>query len=114
MAAFTVFCILILIVLAAILGDHYSRLKKIGWAPQTDEYKQGRSLVDPIGSALGEIGRADAPYKLAAMIFGPIGKVTELAYAPVGMGLNAIGKVTEVVYKPIGMVLGMIGGARRG
>lgn len=106
--------ILFLIVLAAMLGDHFSRLQKMGWAPQADKYKQGRSLADPIGSALGEIGRADAPYRLVAAIFGPIGTVTGMAYAPIGAGLNAIGKASELLYKPIGMLLSLVAGAGRG
>ena len=114
MSAMTILFYLIMIVLAAIIGDHYSRLKQMGWAPQTEDYKKGRSLIDPIGSALGEIGRADAPYKLAAAAFGPIGTVTGLIYAPIGAGLNAVGKATELVYKPIGTVLSLIGGAGRG
>lgn len=112
MGSFTVFFVLILIVLAALIGDHYSRLQKMGWAPQPDEHKRGRSLMDPVGSAFGEIGRADAPYKLAAMIFGPIGKVAELALAPIGMAFNAVGKAMELVLKPIGMVLSLVAGAR--
>ncbi|MBC7844769.1 MAG: hypothetical protein H7099_20870 [Gemmatimonadaceae bacterium] len=112
MGPFSVFFVLILIVLAALIGDHYSRLQKMGWAPSPDDYKKGRSLMDPVGSAFGEIGRADAPYKLAAMIFGPIGKVTELVYAPIGMAFNAVGKALELVLKPIGMVLSLVAGAR--
>ena len=112
MGSFTVFFVLILIVLAALLGDHYSRLQKMGWAPLPEDYKKGRSLMDPVGSALGEVGRADAPYKLAAMIFGPIGKVTELVYAPIGMAFNAVGKAMELILKPIGMVLSLVAGAR--
>jgi hypothetical protein len=42
------------------------------------------------------------------MIFGPIGKVTELVYAPIGMGLNAAGKAAELICKPIGMVFGLV------
>ena len=114
MSAMAVLFILFLIVLAAFLGDHFSRLQRMGWAPETDEYKQGRSLADPIGSALGEIGRADAPYKIAAAVLGPIGTVTGMVYAPIGAGLNAIGKASELLYKPIGMVLSLIGGAGRG
>ena len=106
--------VLFLIVLAAWLVDHYGRLQKMGWAPQAEEYKQGRSLADPIGSALGEIGRAEAPYKVAAMVFGPIGTVSGLVYAPIGAGLNALAKGTELIYKPIGMVLSLVGGAGRG
>ena len=112
MDSFTVLFVLILIVLAALIGDHYSRLQKMGWAPSPEDYKKGRSLMDPIGSARGEVGRADAPYKLAAMIFGPIGKVAELALAPIGMVFNAIGKAMELGLKPIGMVLSLVAGAR--
>ena len=114
MSAMTILFFLIMIVLAAILGDHYSRLQKMGWAPEVEEYKKGRSLMDPVGGALGEIGRADGPYKVVAACLSAIGTVTGLVYAPIGTGLNAIGKATELVYKPIGMVLSVVGGARRG
>jgi hypothetical protein len=114
MSAMTVLFFLIMIVLAAILGDHYSRLQKMGWAPEVEEYKQGRSLMDPIGGALGEVGRADLPYKVVAAGIGAVGTATGLVYAPIGMGLNAIGKATELVYKPIGMVLSLVAGAGRG
>ena len=113
MSAMTILFFLIMIVLAAILGDHYSRLQKMGWAPEVEEYEKGRSLMDPIGGALGELGRADGPYNVVAAGLGAIGKVTGLVYAPIGMGLNAIGKATELVYKPIGMVLSLVGGAGR-
>ena len=112
MGSFSVFFVLILIVLAALMGDHYSRLQKMGWAPAPPEHRRGRSVMDPVGSAFGELGRADAPYKLAAMIFGPIGKVTELVYAPIGVAFNAAGKALELVLKPIGMVLSLVAGAR--
>ena len=114
MSAMTILFFLIMIVLAAMIGDYYSRLQKMGWAPEVEEYKKGRSLVDPIGGVLGELGRAEAPYKLVASALGAIGTVTGMAYAPIGMGLNAIGKATELVYKPIGMVLSLVSGAGRG
>ena len=41
MSAMTILFYLIMIVLAAIIGDHYIRLKKMGWAPQTENYKRG-------------------------------------------------------------------------
>ncbi|MDZ7632354.1 MAG: hypothetical protein U5K74_13655 [Gemmatimonadaceae bacterium] len=110
MSAMTVLFYLILIVLAALIGDHYSRLQKMGWAPQVEEYKRGRSLMDPIGSAFGELGRADAPFRLIAAAFDAIATVTGMVYAPIGAGLSAIGKVLELVFKPIGAVLGAITG----
>jgi hypothetical protein len=110
MSAMTVFFFLILIVLGAILGDHYSRLQKMGWAPQPEEYKRGRSLADPIGSALGELGRADMPFKLVASLFDVIGTVTGMVYAPIGAALSGIGKGLELVFKPIGAVLGAMTG----
>ena len=114
MSAMTILFFLIMIVLAAMLGDYYSRLKKMGWAPEVEDYKQNRSLLDPIGGVLGELGRADGPYKLVASALGAIGTVTGMAYAPIGAGLSALGKATELVYKPIGMVLSLVGGAGRG
>lgn len=47
MSAMTILAFLIMIVLAAIPGDHYGRLQKMGWAPDVVEYKQGRLLMDP-------------------------------------------------------------------
>ena len=110
MSNMTVLFFLIMIVLAAIIGDHYSRLQKMGWMPKADEDKRGRSLIDPVGSALGELGRADAPFKLIASVFDAIGKVSEFVYAPIGAALGAIGKAFELVFKPIGAALGAITG----
>ena len=106
----TVLFFLILIVLAAILGDHYSRLKKMGWAPEVEPYRQGRSILDPIGGALGELGRADGPFKLIAGLFDMIAKVTEMVYAPIAALLGGIGKGMELILKPIGAVLSAMTG----
>ncbi|MES3033416.1 MAG: hypothetical protein V4813_05400 [Gemmatimonadota bacterium] len=110
MTTFGVLFVLILIVMAALIADHYSRLKKVGWMP---EGRPDRSAMDPIGSALGELGRADGVYRLAAAIFGPIGKFSELLYAPIAAGFGAFGKALEMVFAPIGAVLGMVAGAKR-
>ena len=110
----TVVYVLVLVALLALLNDHYSRLQKLGWAPPVEDYKRGRSALDPIGSALGEVGRADGAYRLVAATLGAIGKATEMVYAPIGAALNAVGKGTELIFKPIGMVLGLVGGAKGG
>ncbi len=110
MSAFSVFFILILIVLAAFIGDHYSRLQKMGWAPAPEDYKKGRSLMDPVGSALGELGRAEAPYRVVAMLFDVIGKGFELVFKPIGAAFDAIGKALELVFKPIGAALSAMTG----
>ncbi len=110
MSAFTVLFLLIMIVLVAIIGDHYARLQKFGWAPQVEDNKKGRSLLDPAGSLLGELGRADMPYKLAAGLFDLIGKFSEFVFAPVGAALGAVGKGFELVLQPIGAALGAITG----
>ena len=110
MSSFTVLFLMIMIVLAAIIGDHYARLQKFGWAPPVDDHKQGRSLLDPAGSLLGELGRADMPYKLVAGLFDLIGKFSEFVYAPIGAALGAVGKAFELVFKPIGAALGAMTG----
>ncbi|MCC7051796.1 MAG: hypothetical protein IT355_00925 [Gemmatimonadaceae bacterium] len=95
MSAIAILICLFLIVLAALLADHYGRLTKMGWAPEVEEWKRGRSQLDPLGSALGELGRADGPYKLIAalligiekglaMVFNPIGAALGLAAGPKG------------------------------
>jgi hypothetical protein len=106
MSAFSVFCVFVAFVLLALGWDHYSRLQKIGWAPPVEDYKQGRSLADPIGGALGEIGRADGAHNVIGWCLDMIGTATGFAYAPIGAGLNAIGKAFELVFKPIGAALG--------
>ncbi len=106
--------VLVLVGLLALLADHYSRLQKLGWAPPVEDYKRGRSLVDPIGSALGEVGRADGAYRAIAAALGAVGKGSELLYAPIGAALGGIGKGLELIFKPIGMVLGLVGGAKGG
>jgi hypothetical protein len=111
MTSFGILFAFIMIALAAIMLDHYSRLKKYGWAPQ--DAHPGRSALDPVGSALGELGRADMPHKAFAAVFGGIGKASEMLYAPIGAGLSGVGKALEMVFAPIGAVLGMIGGAKR-
>jgi len=110
MTSFGILFVLILIALAAVMADHYSQLRKQGWMP--DHFKN-RSALDPVGSALGELGRADLPYKAFTAVFGAIGKASELLYAPIGAALSAVGKGLELVFAPIGAVLGMIGGAKR-
>ena len=110
MNTFGVLFVLILIALAALMADHYSRLKKYGWMP--DHFKN-RSALDPVGSALGELGRADLPHKAFAAVFGAIGKASEMLYAPIGAALSGIGKALEMLFAPIGAVLGMIAGAKR-
>lgn len=110
MTTFGVLFVLILIVLAALMVDHYSRLKKVGWMP---EGRADRSALDPVGSALGELGRADGVYRLAAAILGPVGKISEMIYSPIAAGFGAFGKALELVFAPIGAVLGMVAGARR-
>ena len=112
MSAMAVLFVLIMIVLAAFLYDHYSRLVKMGWAPSTEEVLGGRSMVDPVGAALGELGRVEAPFGLVASAFGMIGKASEMLYAPIGAGLNAVGKLFELAFAPIGMVLSLVAGAR--
>ena len=110
MSNLTVLFFLIMIVLAAIIGDHYARLQKMGWMPQADDDKQGRSLLDPVGSLFGELGRADAPFKLIASLFDLLGKFSEFVYAPIGIVFSAIGKGLELVLKPLGAGLGAITG----
>jgi len=110
MTSFGILFVLILIALLAVMADHYSRLKNIGWMP---EVFRNRSALDPVGSALGELGRADMPYKAVAALVGAIGKVSELLYAPIGAALSGLGKALELVFAPIGAVLGMIAGAKR-
>ncbi len=111
MTSFGILFVLILVVLVAFLLDHYSRLKKMGWAPEL--MREGRSALDPVGSALGELGRADMPYNAVAAVFGAIGKASEMLYAPIGAGLSGLGKALEMVFAPIGAVLGMVAGAKR-
>ena len=110
MTTFGILFVLILIVLAALMADHYSRLRKVGWMP---EGRPSRSIIDPVGSALGELGRADGVYRLTASLFGAIGGFSELLYAPIGAAFGVIGKGLELVFAPIGAVLGMISGAKR-
>ena len=110
MTTFGVLFVLILIVLAALMADHYSRLKKVGWMPKG---RADRSLMDPVGSALGELGRADGVYRLAAAILGPIGKMSEVIYGPIAAAFGAFGKALELVFAPIGTVLSVVAGARR-
>ena len=90
MSATAVFFVLFLVILAAWIADHYSRLQNMGWAPPIEDYKKGRSLMDPVGSALGEIGRADGVFKLIAAVLGPVAKGTEMIYAPIGAVLSAM------------------------
>jgi hypothetical protein len=90
MSAMAILFVLFLIVLAALMADHYSRLEKMGWAPPIEDYKQNRSLLDPVGGALGELGRADGPFRAIAAVLGPVAKATELIYAPIGAALSAI------------------------
>jgi len=112
MSAFGLLFVVILVVLLAMLGDYYSRLKKMGWAPEAPEYMRGRSLLDPVGAALGEVGRADLPYRAVAAVFDVIGKFSEMLFSPIGAVLNAIGKASEMIIKPITMVLGLVSGAK--
>jgi hypothetical protein len=110
MSSMTVLFFLILIVLLAILGDHYARLQKMGWAPEVEDYKAGRSLLDPAGSLFGELGRADMPYRIAASVFDLIGKFSEFVWAPIGTVFGLIGTFSEMAYKPIGFALGAVTG----
>lgn len=50
-----IFFVLILIVLAAIVLDHYSRLTEMGWAPDVKQITRGHSPLDPAGAALGRL-----------------------------------------------------------
>ena len=50
---------------------------------------------------------------LGLLLFGMIGKASEMLYAPVGAALSGLGKALELVFAPIGAVLGMIAGAKR-
>lgn len=104
--------VLIMIVLVAFLVDHYSRLVSMGWAPAPDAMFKGRSIVDPIGAALGELGRVEAPFGWIASVFGIVGKASELLYKPIGAAFDVIGKASELAFKPIGAVLSLIAGAR--
>jgi hypothetical protein len=90
LSATAVFFVLFLVILGAWLADHYSRLQNMGWAPPVEDYKKGRSLLDPVGSALGEIGRADGVFNLIAAVLGPVAKATEMIYAAIGAVLSAI------------------------
>jgi hypothetical protein len=110
MTSFGILFVFVLIALAALMGDYYSRLKKQGWMP---DVFRNRSALDPVGSALGELGRAEMPYSALAAVFGMIGKASEMLYAPVGAALSGLGKALELVFAPIGAVLGMIAGAKR-
>ena len=110
MSSMTVLFFMIMIALLAILGDHYARLQKMNWAPGGEDYKAGRSLLDPVGSLLGELGRADMPYSIAASVLGLIGKFSEFIWAPIGTVFGLIGTFSEMVYKPIGFALGAITG----
>ena len=112
MTAFGLFFVLVLIALVAIINDHYSRLTKMNWMPQPDMWRRAGSPLDPVGDALGELGRAEMPYNGVAAVLGVIGKVSEMAFAPIGAVLNAIGKGLELVFKPIGAALSLVGGAK--
>jgi hypothetical protein len=111
MTAIGILFAFVMIALVALMLDHHSRLKKFGWAPQ--DAHEGRSALDPVGSALGELGRADMPHKALAAVFGGSGKGSEMLDTPIGAGLSGVGKALEMVFAPIGAVLGMIGGANR-
>jgi hypothetical protein len=110
MTSFGVFCVFILIALAAIMADHYSRLKGFGWMPEGPEWMRGRSALDPVGGALGELGRAELPFKMVSAPVDALGKVTELVWAPIGAGLSMVAKGTELVFKGIGAALGAVTG----
>ncbi len=110
MTAFGVFYVFVLIGLGAIIVDHYSRLTKMGWMPESPEGLRGRSALDPVGGALGELGRADGLHKVIAAGLGPIAKATEMAFAPIGAGLGMVAKGTELVFNGIGAALGAMTG----
>ena len=110
MTSFGVFFVLILIAFGAIMGDHYSRLKGIGWMPQTPEWRRGRSALDPVGGILGELGRADMPHRLVSAPIGVLAKVSEMVWAPLAAGIGVVAKGTELVFNGIGAALGAITG----
>jgi hypothetical protein len=112
MTAFGLFFVLVLIALGAIINDHYSRLTKMNWMPQPEMWRRAGSPLDPIGDALGELGRADMPYNAIAAVLGGIGKVSEMVFAPIGAVLSGVGKGLELVFKPIGAALSLVGGAK--
>ena len=91
MSAIAVFACIFLIALAALGADHYSRLTKMGWAPEVEDWKRGRSMLDPVGSMLGELGRADGPYKLIASGLSGIEMVLNMVFTPIGAGLGILG-----------------------
>lgn len=105
--------ILALIAMLAYLSDHFGRLQRMGVVATPPEHRRARSVLDPAGSALGELGRADAPHRVIASVLGTVAKFSEMAFAPIGMVLNAISKASEMLFNPIGMVLGVVGGAKR-
>lgn len=112
MTAVGIFFVLILIALGAIINDHYTRLTKMNWVPQLDMWRRAGSPLDPVGDALGELGRADMPYNAIAAVLGGLGKGLELAFVPIGAVLSGVGKGLELVFKPIGAALSLVGGAK--
>ncbi|HYW51365.1 MAG TPA: hypothetical protein VE861_12210 [Gemmatimonadaceae bacterium] len=104
--------VLILVALGALVLDHYSRLTKMGWVPNVKEMVGGRSALDPVGAALGELGRAELPFRMVAAPLDAVGKGSELAFKPIAAGLSVVAKGSELLFKPIGMVLGLAAGAK--
>jgi hypothetical protein len=88
MSAMAILFCLFLIVLAALMAEHYGRLTKMGWAPEVEDWKRGRSMLDPLGSMLGELGRADGPYKLIAELLAGIERGLALVFNPIGAALG--------------------------
>lgn len=112
MTAFGLFFVLVLIALVAIINDHYTRLTRMNWMPQPEMWRRAASPLDPVGAALGELGRADMPYNAVAAVLGGVAKVSEMAFAPIGAALSGIGKGLELLFKPIGAALSLVGGAK--
>ena len=108
-----IFSVLILIVLAAIVPDHYSRLTRMGWVPHVKQIRRGHSPLDPVGAALGEPGRAEAPFRIFASLFDGAGKGSELLFKPIAAALRAVAGSSQLVFTPIAAVLGLVAGARR-
>lgn len=107
-----IFFVLILIVLAAIVLDHYSRLTEMGWVPDVKQITRGHSPLDPAGAALGRLGRAKAPFRVFASLFD-IAKGSERLFKPIAAGLRAVAKGSELVFTPIVAMLGLVAGAKR-
>jgi hypothetical protein len=92
----TFFWTLMVVGLAAYFLDHLGRLNALEKNKMSAE-ERARSYRTPTN------------YEPFTALFDAAGKMSELVYAPIGMGLNAFGTVLEFVLKPIGMGLDAIG-----